>query len=250
MARAERRRAKSAAGWNTAVTGIAEALAGGLLLGVAGSFHCACMCGGIASGSLMILNPPALTGRVKTLLCLQAGRVSFYAVAGSFFAGIAGLTIGPNATASTFKALQWMSAAVLMWAGFTMAGLLPRIVLPAAVTKVGIVTSKRLSLNRGNVSVMPLAMGLAWGMTPCPMVYAALVPATLTGSAASGMAWMTGFGIGTMPAVMAAGLGISALSRVRRWRGAEVAAGLAVAIFGLLSVAGAGPKLALFCSLQ
>lgn len=225
-------------------------LASGLILGLAGSIHCACMCGGIASGSLLIMNPETPAARLRTLLQLQAGRVCIYVLAGGTLAGVAGLTIGPNATATTYKVLQWISAAILMWFGFSMAGLVPRIALPATLGTASTAIKHLLAPARRQANLLPFALGMTWGMTPCPMVYAALIPAMLTGSAVRGMAWMLGFGLGTIPAVTAAALGISFISRVRRWRGAEIVAGLAVALFGLFSATSIWPRLVSMCGLN
>ncbi len=102
-------------------------LAGGFLLGLAGSLHCACMCGGIASGALFILNPVSLRQRMISLLLLQAGRITTYAIAGGLVASVASLTIDPKLTAMSFRALQWLAALSLMWIGFSTAGMLPQL---------------------------------------------------------------------------------------------------------------------------
>lgn len=229
------------------MTGLGGALIGGLLLGLAGSFHCALMCGGIASGSLFMLQPKSGTERVLTLLRLNGGRIALYTLAGGVFAGTAGLTIGPGATATTYKILQWASAAVLMWVGLALAGVLPRLALPERLGALGVATQRVLAPARMPASLTPVAMGMVWGMTPCPMAYAALFSAMMTGSVAGGMMWMAGFGLGTLPGVLGASLGIAQLSRLRASRWAEVTAGLAVAAFGLFSATASWPAIAAFC---
>ena len=64
-------------------------LAGGFLLGLAGSLHCACMCGGIASGAMFLLGPGSERERITTLLLLQAGRIATYSIAGGAVASVA-----------------------------------------------------------------------------------------------------------------------------------------------------------------
>ncbi len=223
------------------------ALVGGLLLGLAGSFHCACMCGGIASGALFMLKPPAPAERFVMLVRLNGGRIGLYALAGGILAGTAGLTVGPDATAATYKLLQWAGAAVLMWVGLALAGVLPRLALPEGLGTLALATQRLVSPLALPPSMTPVAMGVAWGLTPCPMAYAALFSAMMTGSAMGGMAWMAGFGLGTLPGVLGAALGISWLARLRTSRRAEVAAGLAVAAFGLLTAVVSWPKVAAFC---
>ncbi len=232
------------------MTDPATAILGGFVLGFAGSFHCACMCGGIATGALMLVDPKDKRARIEALLTLQVGRVAFYSAAGAVFAGVAGMTIAPHMTGLTYKVLQWLSAAALMWVGLSMAGLLPGFALPAgAGGAIANGASRVLAPVRGRPRLMPLALGATWGMTPCPMVYAALIPAALTGSILGGAAWMAGFGLGTVPAVVGTALGLDTLTRIRRWRGAEIVAGLAVALFGLASVTSVWPKIAAWCGL-
>lgn len=228
---------------------LASTLLGGVVLGLAGSLHCACMCGGIASGGLFILNPQTRSERVAMLLRLQAGRILCYAIAGAIIASVASLTINPNLTAASYRLLQWAGAAVLMWVGLSMAGLVPSFALPGNLNNLPSAADRVLTPLKRYPAIMPYALGLAWGLTPCPMVYAALFSAILTGSALGGFIWMAGFGLGTVPAVIATALGITAISRIRRSRAAETIAGLAIATFGVLTVTGAWPAIAAYCGL-
>jgi uncharacterized protein len=227
--------------------GLGSTFLSGLALGFAGSLHCACMCGCIASGSLFILNPNNPSERLTMLLKLQAGRIFCYTIAGGIIAGIATLTINPVATSGSFRAVQWASTAILMWMGLSMAGVVPSAALPIGLSKLPATVDRLLAPVRHRPRVMPYALGITWGMTPCPLVYAALFSAALTGSPAGGVAWMTGFGLGTVPAVVATALGVTSLSRIRSSRGAQTAAGFAIAAFAVLTVLGTGPTLALLC---
>ena len=230
------------------MTGLGATFMSGLVLGFAGSLHCACMCGCIASGSLFILNPNNPSERLTMLLKLQAGRIFCYAIGGGVIAGIATLTVNPGTTSGSFRAMQWASAAMLMWMGLAMAGLVPTTALPVGLSRLPASVDRLLAPVRRYPKVMPFALGITWGMTPCPMVYAALYSAALMGSASAGVAWMAGFGSGTVPAVVATALGISKLNQFRKSPVAQTAAGLAIAAFAALSVSGAWPALALFCS--
>jgi uncharacterized protein len=228
--------------------GLGSAFLSGLALGFAGSLHCACMCGCIASGSLFILNPSSPAERLVMLLKLQAGRIFCYSIAGGLIAGIASLTINPAATSGSFRAVQWASASMLMWMGLAMAGLVPSATLPVGLSRIPASMDRFLAPIRRYPTSMPYALGMTWGMTPCPMVYAALLSAALTGSGFAGVAWMAGFGIGTVPAVVATALGISKLSQIRTSQIAQTAAGLSIAAFAGLTLVGPWPTLALLCS--
>jgi sulfite exporter TauE/SafE len=231
------------------MNGLLTTFLGGLALGFAGSLHCACMCGGISSGCMFILNPKGMSERLAMIAKLQTGRVFCYAVAGGIIAGVASLTVNPSTAATSFKMLQWASAALVMWVGLSMAGLVPSIALPGGLGRVPETMAHILAPVRRHPRVMPFALGVTWGLTPCPMVYAALFSAALTGSAAAGTTWMLGFGLGTVPAVVATTLGISSLSQFRKSPAAQTAAGIAIAVFAALTVSGAWPAIRTFCGL-
>ena len=55
--------------------------------------------------------------------------------------------------------------------------------------------------------------GAIWGFLPCAMVYAALFYAMLSGSWLGGALAMSGFGLGTLPVLIGAGLGLPLLRR-------------------------------------
>ncbi|MEQ1576962.1 MAG: sulfite exporter TauE/SafE family protein [Hyphomicrobium sp.] len=223
-------------------------LAGGVLLGLAGSMHCACMCGGIASGALFIFRPETARQRVTTLLLTQGGRIVTYAIAGGAAASLSSMTVDPNSTAMSYRVLQWLGAVVLMWAGLSTAGLLPRLSIPggggASLTAYLNPVLVRL---RKHPRIGPFAVGVSWGFTPCPMVYAALFTAALAGSFAKGALWMLAFGLGTLPGVIGAALGISALSRKGRGPAAEMGAGVLIAAFGFATLYFGWPASNLFC---
>lgn len=119
------------------------------------------------------------------------------------------------------QALPIVSGALLILAGFYVGGLFPRLEIRLRSLEA------RLGGAFGALGSHPgaptlLAAGMLWGLLPCPMV---LVPAL--GSAVSGGAGgpsgavrgfliMTGFGLGTAPALIAAGLGGDRLLKALR----------------------------------
>lgn len=213
--------------------GMLAIIAGGLLLGLAGSLHCACMCGGIASGALFLLHPASPPERMISLLLLQSGRITTYAAAGGALAAATSVTIDPTLTAASYRVLQYIGAAALMWVGLSTAGMLPRLALPATGSlSVSTYVDRAIAPLRGHRVLGPFALGLSWGLTPCPMVYAALFSAALTGAFSGGALWMTAFGLGTLPGVLGAVLGVSFLARLKGRAGAEMLAGLLIAVFG------------------
>ena len=226
------------------------AMGGGLLLGLAGSLHCACMCGGIASGALFMLKPETAAQRLASFFLLQGGRITTYALAGGAVAGLTTLVVDPSTTAASFRVLQWAGALVLMWIGYPMAGMLPRVATPGlgnATAAFTAVVEPLLEPLRRYRRGAPFALGMTWGFTPCPMVYAALLAAALTGSVVYGALWMLFFGIGTLPGVSGAVLGVSLLARIRGHWGAELTAGVLIAAFGFATLYFGWPA-SVFCA--
>ena len=223
-------------------------LLGGILLGLASALHCAAMCGGIASGVVFLFDPKSPGERARVLMTAQAGRIAAYMVAGAIL-GFAGASIyGAFDQAVGYRLLQWAGAVTLMWIGLSVAGLLPSLSsLDRRLATVSAAVSRVLGGLRRFPVVGPFASGLAWGTVPCPMVYAALFTAMLTGTAGGGATLMAGFGIGTLPAVTLTAFGVTALARIEARGLARGAIGLAIAILGFSTVYPASPTAGILC---
>jgi len=79
-------------------------------------------------------------------------------------------------------------------------------------------------------------LGALWGWIPCGLVYAMLVVALASGNAVSGAAIMLGFGLGTLPAMTAAGILSAQMKSWLRNRRLRVIAGIAVMVMALLGL--------------
>jgi hypothetical protein len=209
---------------------------GGLLLGLASSLHCSAMCGGIGSGLMLVAGAHVPGRRAKVLALGQAGRVMSYLTMGALVGWAGYGLLGGLGQTLGFRLLQWAGAVSLMWIGLATAGLLPPLqVLDRALAPLS--AGLRGGLSRVHEHrYAPLMMGLTWGLLPCAMVYAALLTAGLTGSAAGGALVMAGFGLGTVPAVTLSSLGIVSLSRLEAAPALRVAIGLAIAAIGFATV--------------
>ena len=223
-------------------------LLGGVLLGLASSLHCAAMCGGIASGTVFLFDPQSPRQRIRVLMTAQAGRVGAYVIAGLIL-GTAGAGLyGAFDHAAVYLVLQWAGAVTLMWIGLSIAGLLPSLsLLDRRVSALSAMVSKALGGFRRFPVAGPFATGLAWGTIPCPMVYAALFTAMLTGSGTGGGILMAGFGLGTLPSVTATALGVTALARVEARARVRGLIGLAIAVLGFSTVYPSSPTAGLLC---
>ncbi len=153
--------------------------------------------------------------RARVLMSAQAGRIAAYVIAGTILGAAGARLYGAFDHAAVYRLLQWAGAVTLMWIGLSVAGVLPSLsLLDRYVAALSARISAVLSRFRRFPVAGPFAAGLGWGTVPCPMVYAALFTATLTGSAAGGATLMAGFGLGTLPAVTLTAFGVTTLARV------------------------------------
>ena len=81
-----------------------------------------------------------------------------------------------------------------------------------------------------------VAAGTIWGWTPCGLVYSMLALALLSGSAARGALLMMAFGLGTLPNLLASGWLIRRFGKDLKRPRVRMAAGLAVAAFGVIGL--------------
>jgi len=230
------------------VTSLILSLATGFGLGLASTLHCAGMCGGISS-SLLLAGGAGGAGRTARLVALtHAGRITAYALAGALIAALGTPVIGWLDRDLAFRLLQWAGAAALMWIGLSTAGLLPA---PSGIDRLLRPVSEwlaRATRPAHGQCWAPFAAGLAWGLMPCAMVYGALFTAMLAGSALNGGLTMAAFGIGTLPGLIAATLGVRAIASAGRRQGMRIAAGLGICAFGFLTVWIQHPAQSVICT--
>jgi sulfite exporter TauE/SafE len=225
--------------------GVLAALATGLL----GSFgHCLGMCGPIAGavaaaaapdGRLVALAGPAgaraaARRALAVGLAYNAGRVTTYGFVG-FAMGLTGSFVN---TAARLGGLQ---DAISVVAGLLMIALgLGALGLAGAARRIEGRLSARVlraarALLEGGGPARSYPLGLVLGFLPCGLSYSAFMAAAATGDPASGLAVALAFGVGTTPALLAAGVAAGAIGP--RLRGALYRAGGAlVVLFGLAFV--------------
>ncbi|MFT3730370.1 MAG: sulfite exporter TauE/SafE family protein [Hyphomicrobium sp.] len=208
----------------------------GLGFGLASALHCAAMCGGIACGALLLLDPSTPRQRNRQLALMQAGRVATYATMGAVAGAIGGSFAAAHGGIS-FQIMQWAAAATLIWMGLVIAGAMPRLAfLDRGISYVGGALETAALPLRKRPTVGPLALGVAWGLNACPMLYGAVFFSSLTGSALNGFLFMAGFGVGTVPAVFAAANGLTFLRTINARPSLRWATGSAIALTGFASV--------------
>ncbi|RMG98294.1 MAG: sulfite exporter TauE/SafE family protein [Deltaproteobacteria bacterium] len=198
---------------------------------LAGSLHCAGMCGPIVG--LAAIHPgPSARGRAavwKGTWGHAAGRLAIYAAYGAA-AGLLGGGVDRLAAASGAAGV----AARLSGLGLVVAGLFgivgrmgPR--LAAASPTFRSLERLRHGLAGRAAAVAArrplgagMGLGLLSGLLPCGFLWAFVLVAAGTGSVAGGVAVMSAFWLGTVPVLGVVGLGAGAFSPRLRGRMAAV----------------------------
>lgn len=216
-------------------------ISAGSLLGLAGGLHCAAMCGGLTSAAMSLFSVHSKRQGLRTLFVMLLGRIVSYAGLGVLAAWGAGLLTELTAIPAPSKYMALLAALALMWIGFSTAGLIPS--FSGGTVRGGMLGHSTAWLHakldrfgKRFPTLAPFSIGLSWGLAPCPLLYAALFLAMLTGTAVSGAMMMIGFGIGTVPAVVMAALGLSTVSSLNLRPFARMAIGIAIAGFGFATV--------------
>jgi len=181
--------------------GNGAALAAVFLFGLVSGLHCVQMCGPIV----------LVIGRSRRAqLGYHAGRILTYMALGAL-AGAAGGGLGVlGRMAGLAETARIVAGAAMIVAGVVMIGFVRR---PNLVTirPAGLIrrAGRLLAAPRGKFGV-----GLLLGFLPCGLIYAALLKAMDSATAASGAATMLVFGLGTAVALLALGF---AASFARPW---------------------------------
>jgi len=221
--------------------GIALAL---MLAGLAGgTMHCLPMCGPIVLGQVSdrLARVPrhhlceAQRLRAGLLLPYHIGRIATYAALGA-----AAATLGGSVAALPW--FRWTATALLaLGAALFLAqaarGLFPAWArrspwTPAARSAVGAIIGRVASRLRPDGAIATALLGVVLGFLPCGFLYSALAASAASGSAATGALAMAGFGVGTVPSLIVAG--VAGHAAARRWRG--LTARVAPAILALNAV--------------
>lgn len=195
-------------------------------LGLAGAGHCLGMCGGIASALAL-----GGTNSTSVTLAYHAGRISSYTLLG----GLLGFAAGSIDIAAWTIGLRYLAGLMLIamglyvadwWRGMT------------ALERAG----ARLwqPVQRLSSQLLPIrhwphgyALGLCWGLMPCGLIYSSLAWAATAQHAPTSALMMLLFGLGTLPAMLAASFGAQGVRAFLRRRG------LKIVIAALLIVSGA-----------
>ncbi|MGE0080407.1 MAG: sulfite exporter TauE/SafE family protein [Thiohalomonadaceae bacterium] len=223
------------------ITHVVLPLVTALLLGLFSTVHCIGMCGGI-SGALTFSLPEEVrrdNARLGLFLtCYNAGRIFSYAAAGALVGYLGGTVYAAVSPAGGYTVIQTAAALLMVAVGLYVGGWFPRF---AALERIGIPVWRRLEpIGRRLIPVrhpvQALTYGVIWGWLPCGLVYTALLFTATAGGPLEGALFMAAFGLGTLPAVMGAGILSDKLRRLSRRPGVRQVAGVALVVLGLAGV--------------
>jgi hypothetical protein len=220
----------------------ALSLLGGAGIGLLGSAHCVAMCGGIA-GALAMAAPGDGGARppLARLAAYNLGRVASYAIAGAL-AGALGVALAALLGPAGALVLRGLAALLLLVLGLYLAGWWPGL---AHLERQGARVWRRIAplatrLRPGRSLAGALALGMLWGWLPCGLVYSALALAATAGDWRHGALLMTGFGLGTLPAMLATGLVARRVTALARGTTPRRVAGVMLILFGVWTFAASG----------
>lgn len=183
----------------------------GFVLGMAGSMHCAGMCGPLVAALPTPEHRSAsfIVGRIA----YSVGRVSTYAILGAVV-GLGGSVLSMAIHGMTVSVVSGVLMTMLASAQLLLHWNVP---VPAQVHRLLQPMRNRLATLMQHHSVAAMAgVGMLNGLLPCGLVTAALVGATGTGSPLNAAGFMTAFGIGTVPMMTALAVGLPLATA--RWK--------------------------------
>ncbi len=203
-----------------------------VLIGLLGSGHCLVMCGGIASALQMMMPQQSRWQRLRLQLALSAGRICSYALLGGLVGWLGYQAMGFGGSAR--QLLQLLAGLMLVLMALYIAR------LSTVLTGLEQLGSKLwrhiqpLTKRMLPLDTLPKAFGYGWcwGYLPCGLVYSSLSWSLASGSFADGALWMLLFGLGTLPALLAAGQAAATLTRWKNLPWVRYSAAFLLAAYG------------------
>jgi sulfite exporter TauE/SafE len=218
-------------------------------LALLGAVHCVGMCGGFV-GAIQFNRAPSVSP-AQLSAGYHAGRLTSYTAGGALIGAIGGGLYATDVLPIQVFLLGLGSVALLA-IGVSMFGrskLLKRLEpLGLAIWRVMAPLARHVVPPRRPLHAW--VAGVAWGWIPCGMVYAALPLALTAGGPLQGALVMLGFGVGTLPGLLAVDVGAARLAAIGpvhaanagAWSGGLRArvrpiAGAAIVVFGFAGLA-------------
>lgn len=214
--------------------GITSSYITAFLLGLFSTIHCIAMCGSVI-GALTLSLPVEVRESQRKMLPYvfnyNLGRLLSYGLAGV----IVGLLSSPLTEFGGHAVLRYVSVVVMIAMGLYLAGWFPKFAL---MERMGVPIWRKLQpigqkLLPVRTMKQAFLLGTVWGWLPCGLVYAALAVAATVGEPVKASLVMLAFGVGTLPAVMGAGLFTGLLASMARAKHLRQLAGLSIIVMAL-----------------
>lgn len=182
-----------------------------LLSGLFSVGHCLPMCGGFVSLLAQGVAAKPWWQRAVLVLCFSVGRVAVYTVLGLGLGVLIQTAVVGSGWQLLATVLRLVSGVLLILMGLYVArfwfGLTKLERLGARLwPRLQPLMQKLRSIRHPGQA---LAAGALWGLLPCGLVYSALATAATRADANEAALFMMAFGLGTLPALTAAGLAAS-----------------------------------------
>ena len=208
---------------------------GAFLVGLAGTIHCIGMCGGIAGVLSSGMTAQPSTRRVFIVLGYNVGRVASYSLAGAIAGGIGETVFSLVGRHAAHVIAGVVSALFLIALGAYLAGWWSYITILERAGARFWRYIEPIGRRLLPVRTLPqaLLLGAIWGWLPCGMVYTVLVWSMASGNVIDGALLMLGFGLGTLPTLLALGGLGSWLPWLRRDRWMRSIAAVFVLLLGV-----------------
>lgn len=205
------------------------------LIGLFGSAHCLVMCGGITAAFSLSLPAEKREGWVfwRLISAASAGRVVSYSALGVTFGLLGGWLRGDHEVFTLiFRILAGgVLIAMGLWISNIWRGLSrleqwgDRMVTPWI--------SRWRAKGAPDTETRAFKYGLAWGFLPCGLVYSALLWSASTAHAGQAGTQMFLFGLGTLPAILAAGYLSARIKFALQSARVQQLSGALVALYGV-----------------
>lgn len=212
-----------------------------LSIGLLSTLHCLGMCSGII-GALSVSLPEDVRNSRRQMLpyliSYNFGRILSYVVAGAIIGQISGTVFSIISPKMGHIILQSFASTVLLFIGFHLAGWFPKLISIESIgrpvwRKVEPYGRKLLPVKN---PVQAFFFGTIWGWLPCGLVYSTLLWSASAGSASQSALLMLGFGLGTLPTTLFAGMLSVWIAKIARNPHLRKGAGSIIIIIALISL--------------
>jgi sulfite exporter TauE/SafE len=208
-------------------------LTAGFAIGFLGSLHCVGMCGGLIGAMTMTRSKPWWPG----IFAYQFGRITTYTALGLITGLIGSLFASASWAGNAQRVLSIMAGLLIIILALHIGGWLPDPFSRLSKTVANATgLSRWLGAAASGDTIGPwYSVGLINGLLPCGLVYAGIGLSLTADSPLHGAVVMFCFGLGTVPAMLAAPALLRTITPAIRGRVLKFGAVLLIAI-GILTV--------------